>query len=178
MYTKIMFRRAGFGLLLLLFLQGLPAQSSGKFIKQVEQDSFTLYFALPVSMKAEEARVKFEPDFTYHDYEGAPGRDQVTMNFSLFTKEDPVKQIERIEFQAGQESFTTKNVSFLYLEKNGRKWHTRFSALVPVSAYRAVLEKAESTVFEIHAEKRTFIVPGNRKWRKSAGIVAEYLTNQ
>lgn len=177
MYSKLL-KSIGFAASLLWFVQVLPAQTSGKYIKQMEQDSFTLYFALPVSMKAENARMEFEPDFTYHAYEENPERDQVTMNFSLFTKDDPVKQIDHIELKAGEEVYRAGNAEFLYLEKNGRKWHSRFSAGVPLEGYRAVLEQAGNSAFQIHSPEGVFVFPDNKKWRKSAEIVAEYLGNQ
>lgn len=166
-----------FLLITILFLKGGLAQSSGKYLKQLPQDSFTLLFALPVKMKSDRSKFVFEPDFTYHAYEEEPGTDEVTMNFTLVAKGEPVKKIERIEFHTGNSTFATTDLEFLYLERKGKKWLSRFSSTISLNAYRSTLQPGQETAFLIFTNGNTITVPENRKWRKSAEVIRGYLNN-
>lgn len=151
------------------------AQDSDKYLKQLQQDSFVLYFAVPMELKAADSRTELVSDFTYHDYEGGIQPDKVIMNFSLINRQ-PVKQIDSLMLYARGKAIGTLRPTPLYIEKEKRNWHTRFTAKLPADVYLSLLRNAEAVEFRAFSDAGNYVFPTDKKWRKAAGVIVEIFT--
>jgi hypothetical protein len=166
-------KRLSLALLLALLALGLGAQDSDRYLKKMIQEGAVLYFITPTSFKAKPGKVKLEGDFTFQYSGGMP--EAVYLRFSIFSK-SAIRRLENLAFFSGENQIGgTGAPELIFLQKEKRKWHSRFSATLPYPTLLKLLQAGpEASIHAATPEKKYAFAPG-KDWLKAAEILKEIL---
>lgn len=161
--------------LLLLASATLSAQSSGKYLKQLLQPDYTLYFVRPVTLKSAGAAIIV--DFTYRHFPTPEQSGPVTINFSLFTRE-PVRSVETLQLGDDGKPIVTVTPTLLYLEQKKGKWHSRCTAEISLADYLSLLQLGDRFSAVAGSGTLSWRFNADRRWMKSAEVVRTILESE
>ncbi|MCB0579145.1 MAG: hypothetical protein KDD10_07525 [Phaeodactylibacter sp.] len=152
---------------------GAHAQNSSRYLRSMQQEGYTLYFIKPVPFKAEGAKARLVPDFTFQHGDAAP--EVVDLRFSL-SSQAPVREMASLSFHAdGKLLGQASGAELLFLEQAKGCWHARFSTQLPYPALLAMLRAGEGLEARFEGQGVTLSFPAGKKWRKASAVVREIL---
>jgi hypothetical protein len=162
--------------LLLLFALAalsLSAQDSERYLKKMPQEGFALYFITPTSFTAKPEKQKLEMDFTFQYRDSVP--EEAEVRFSIFSR-SAVRRLEGLSFFAGGAPIGSTAVpELLFLQKEKRVWHSRFSAVLPYPSLLALLQAGPEASIQLVGPDQSARFQPEKSWRKAAEIVREIL---
>jgi hypothetical protein len=163
--------------LLLLFALAalsLGAQKSERYLKKMPQEGFALYFIVPTSFAAQPpAKLKLEMDFTFQ-YSGTVP-EEAEVRFSVFSR-SAAGRLEGLSFFVGREPLgSTATPELLFLKKEKRRWHSRFSATLPYASLQGLLQAGPRARVQLTGLDTPVLLRPQKSWIKAAEIVHEIL---
>lgn len=161
--------------LLLFLLPGfLPGQKSGQFFKKLPQEDGTLYFLKAAKFKSTKGKATLLPDFTYLYPNHPATSDSVLVNLSVYQRSSK-GDVKQVTFQHSTGQFTVNQVTLMFVEKKGKKWHSRYSVKMTPSFWIQLLEaNAKQEITLAFTDSELHFVPTG-KWSKQASIAHQIL---
>ncbi len=161
-------------LLLILFaVQGLPAQSSTKYLQRLPQATGTLYFVNPLPFKGANSKADLETDFTFLSTENQD-TVQVALNFSVLNKKEAI-EIDWIKINNSMDHW--ENSKLLFLQKEKKHWHTRYTTSIKLSAFLNWFFSMENqaTIRLKTADGEVLVFEMTKKGRKAVEVIRPIL---
>lgn len=129
-------------------------------------DQGVQYFIKPIAFSNEQNN-KLVADITFRHKKEV--KDSAIINFTLLHP-NPVKQIDSLEIKNGSYKFTAKNVTLLFVERDGKEYNSRHSLKTSLLNVKNIFAD-KSWVITVYAPGNTSIYTSGNSTQKKIGLL-------